>query len=63
LKVSICPQRGLPAEFCKLLGKKQEAVMGVAAAQAKITWLVSGATVLLNFRKKSIPRIGPATAA
>jgi hypothetical protein len=26
-------------------------------------WLVSGATVILNLLKKSMPRMGPATAA
>jgi hypothetical protein len=31
--------------------------------QANCTWLVSGETVTLNFLKKSMPRMGPATAA
>jgi hypothetical protein len=31
--------------------------------QANSTWLVSGATVILNFLKKSMPRMGPATVA
>jgi hypothetical protein len=34
-----------------------------AAAQANCIWLISGATVTLNFLKKSVPRMGPATAA
>jgi hypothetical protein len=38
--------------------------VGLAAAlQANMIWLVSKATVILNFLKKSIPRMGPATAA
>jgi hypothetical protein len=32
-------------------------------AQANMIWLVSAATVILNFLKKSMPRMGPATAA
>ncbi len=34
-----------------------------AAVQANCIWLVSGETVTLNFLKKSMPRMGPATAA
>ncbi len=34
-----------------------------AAVQAKCIWLISGATVTFNFLKKSMPRMGPATAA
>ncbi len=33
-----------------------------AAVHANKIWLVSGATVILNFRRKSMPKIGPATA-
>jgi hypothetical protein len=36
---------------------------GAAAVQANKIWLVSGAIVILNFRRKSMPRMGPATAA
>ncbi len=34
-----------------------------AAEQANCIWLSSGETVTLNFLKKSMPRMGPATAA
>jgi hypothetical protein len=34
-----------------------------AAEQANMIWLVSGALVILNFLKKSMPRMGPATTA
>jgi hypothetical protein len=34
-----------------------------AAVQANSIWLISGATVTLNFLKKSMPRMGLATAA
>ncbi len=34
-----------------------------AAEQSNCIWLISGETVTLNFLKKSIPRMGPATAA
>jgi hypothetical protein len=34
-----------------------------AAVQANCIWLMSGATLTLNFLKKSMPRMGPATAA
>jgi hypothetical protein len=47
----------------KMLHKEAAAAAGATAAQEKITWLVSGATVILNFCKKSTPRMGPATAA
>jgi hypothetical protein len=33
-----------------------------AAVQANCIWVISGATVTLNFLKKSMPRMGPATA-
>ncbi len=36
---------------------------GAARVQANCIWLVSGETVNLNFLKKSMPRMGPATAA
>ncbi len=36
---------------------------GAAAEQANCFWLISGETVTLNFLKKSMPRMGPATAA
>jgi hypothetical protein len=36
---------------------------GAVAIQANSTWLVSGATVIQNFLKKSMPRKEPATAA
>jgi hypothetical protein len=36
---------------------------GAAAEQANCIWLISGETVTLNFLKKSMPRMGPATAA
>ncbi len=36
---------------------------GAAAEQANCIWLSSGETVALNFLKKSMPRMGPATAA
>jgi hypothetical protein len=45
------------------LGKKDLGADGAAAVQAKSIWLVSGATVTLNFLRKSMPRMGPATAA
>jgi hypothetical protein len=34
-----------------------------AAEQANCIWLSSGETMTLNFLKKSMPRMGPATAA
>ncbi len=34
-----------------------------AAVRANCIWLMSGETVTLNFLKKSMPRMGPATAA
>jgi hypothetical protein len=42
--------------------KKDEANK-TAVVQAKWFWLISRATVTLNFLKKSMPRIGPATVA
>jgi hypothetical protein len=50
-------------------GEAGEAAVGkyragkAAAVQANCIWLMSGATVTLNFLKKSMPRMGPATAA
>ncbi len=50
-------------------GEAGEAAVGkygageAAAAQANCIWLMSGETVTLNFLKKSMPRMGPATAA
>jgi hypothetical protein len=37
------------------LGKSVLALAGAVAIQANSTWLVSGATVILNFLKKSMP--------
>jgi hypothetical protein len=34
-----------------------------AAVQANWIWLISGTAVTLNFLKKSMPKMGPATAA
>jgi hypothetical protein len=34
-----------------------------ATVQANRTWLVSGTTLTLNFLRKSMPKMGPATAA
>jgi hypothetical protein len=51
------------------MGEAGEAGVGnlgageAAAAQANCIWLMSGETVTLNFLKKSMPRMGPATAA
>ncbi len=36
---------------------------GAAAEQANCIWLSSGETMILCFLKKSLPRMGPATAA
>ncbi len=47
----------------KTLGKRGLVAAGAVAVQAKSTWLVSGATVILNFLMKSMPRMGPAIAA
>jgi hypothetical protein len=44
------------------LGKQILGQTGRCSA-AKCIWLVSGATVTLNFLRKSMPRMGPATAA
>jgi hypothetical protein len=47
-------------------GRAAEGKYGVgeaAAVQANCIWLISRATVTLNFLKKSMPRMGPATAA
>ncbi len=47
----------------KMLGKGSLAAAVAVAVQANSTLLVPGATVILNFLKKSMPRMGPATAA
>ncbi len=50
-------------------GEADEAAVGglgageAAGVQANCIWLMSGETVTLNFLKKSMPRMGPATAA
>jgi hypothetical protein len=49
--------------ICETLGKKDLAVVGAVAVQANSTCLVSGATVIQNFLKKSMPRMGPSTVA
>ncbi len=43
----------------KMLHKQPGAVARAAAVKEKRTWLGSEATVILNFYKKSIPRMGP----
>jgi hypothetical protein len=43
------------------MGGKNDLAAGTG--QENSTWLVSGATVILNFLKKSMPSMGPATAA
>jgi hypothetical protein len=45
--------------ICETSGKNARTV----AVQANSIWQVSGATVILNFLKKSMPRMGPATVA
>ncbi len=45
------------------MGGSRSAGAGAIAVQANSTWLVSGATLILNFLKKAMPRMGPATAA
>jgi hypothetical protein len=45
------------------LSKNGSGAYRAASVLAKIIWLVSGATVTLNFLRKSMPRIGPAKAA
>jgi hypothetical protein len=47
----------------EMLGKGDLAATRAVALQANSTWLVSGVTVILNFLKKSMPRMGPAIAA
>ncbi len=42
---------------------RQKLVGGAAAEQANCIWLISGETMTLNFLKKSMPRMGPTTAA
>ncbi len=39
---------------------KEDEVDKAAVVQAKSIWLISGATVTMNFLKKSMPRMGPA---
>jgi hypothetical protein len=54
------------AEYMGCAGGAAEGKKGAgvdAAAQANCIWLISGTTVTLNFLKKSMPRMGPATAA
>jgi hypothetical protein len=51
------------SEICEQLGKKDLAAGGAVTLQANRIWLVFGATVTLDFLKKSMPRMGPATAA
>ncbi len=46
-----------------MLVKSSLAAVGAVAIQANSTRLVSDATVILNFLKKSMPRMGPAKAA
>ncbi len=46
-----------------MLMKSSLVAVGAVAIQANSTWLDSGATVILNFLKKSMPRMGPAKAA
>jgi hypothetical protein len=45
------------------LGKNNLAAAGAVAVQANSAWLISGATMIMNFLKKSLPRMGPATVA
>ncbi len=45
------------------LGQKDLGADGATAVQAKSIWLVSGATVTLNFLRKSMSKMGPATVA
>jgi hypothetical protein len=51
------------SEICEKMGKKGLAAVRGGAEQANRIWLVSGATVILKFLKKSMLRMGPATAA
>ncbi len=54
------------AENMGLVGSAAEGKKGegeAAAVQANCIWLISGTTVTLNFLKKLMPRMGPATAA
>jgi hypothetical protein len=41
---------------------KEEGAGEAAVVQANWLWLISGAKVTLNFLKKSMPKMGPATA-
>ncbi len=54
---------GGPAARLKKLGKEGLATGWAAVIQVNMIWLVSGATGILNLLKKSMPRMGPATAA
>ncbi len=47
----------------KLKLDEQYEAGGAAAEQANCIWLSSGETMTLNFLKKSMPRMGLATAA
>jgi hypothetical protein len=51
------------SEVCAKLGKRGLEAGGAVILAANRILLVSGATVILNILKKSMPRIGPATAA
>jgi hypothetical protein len=51
------------SEICTELGKTGLAAGGAIAIQANRIWLVSGATVSLNFLKKSMPRVRPVTVS
>jgi hypothetical protein len=42
---------------CETLGKNDLAAAGAFAVQANSTWLVSGATVILNFLKNQCPEL------
>ncbi len=53
-----------PRKFRALPGSLiSPTVHSAAAEQANCIWLSSGETMTLNFLKKSMPRMGPATAA
>ncbi len=47
----------------KTLGKNDLAATGADTVQANSTWLVSGARVILNFLRKSMPGMGLPTVA
>jgi hypothetical protein len=42
---------------------KRDGTDKAATVQANRTWLVSGTTLTLNFLRKSMPKMGPPTAA